>query len=222
MSSTWKQVLFVFLICCFAFEVRCQENHSIKVHFLYGSKPARKFKNIEHKWFGGILGGHIGIEYQPNRVFNFLPATDLHIFAHRKQLKGKFVYHSEAGFWRIFGTGEDKVKKLSITVPISTQQKNQLDSITSSYVQNTPYDYAFFGMRCGASTYEIMAQLGILKKWKYRKTYLKIFYPRRLRTRVVRLAMQNNWVIEYQKGTTRRKWEKDRPKIRKWIEKRIL
>ena len=34
----------------------------IKIHFLYGSKPAKGYKDSESKAFVGIKGGHVNIE----------------------------------------------------------------------------------------------------------------------------------------------------------------
>ncbi len=47
----------------------------LKVHFLYGSRPLKKnTRTLKKKWFGGILGGHVGIEGDSNRIINFLPS----------------------------------------------------------------------------------------------------------------------------------------------------
>jgi len=66
-----------------------------------------------------------------------------------------------------------------------------------------------FGMRCAASTYEILAQIGLLPQYSHFKTYMKIFYPRRLRKRLLAKAEQNNWTITRYEGTPKRKWERD-------------
>jgi hypothetical protein len=44
----------------------------VVVHFLYGSKPSREARDIEKKWFGGKLGGHVGIEITPDSILNFV------------------------------------------------------------------------------------------------------------------------------------------------------
>ena len=53
----------------------------IRVHFLHGSKPKREFRHEEDRWFGGILGGHAGIEIGPNKIFNFQPKSRPHLFS---------------------------------------------------------------------------------------------------------------------------------------------
>jgi len=181
----------------------------IKVHFLYGSKPKREFKNIESKWFGGKLGGHVGIEIDSNKIIDFIPHGGFHYFAHKDNYCSKFATHDLKSFWEIFGGSAESVKKLTIVIPITLRQKLKLDSIYNAYSQKTPYDYAFVGMRCGSAAYDILSQIELLKKYSYRKTYLKIFYPKKIRKRLLKKATQNKWTLDKQEGTKRRKWEKD-------------
>ncbi|WP_338814871.1 hypothetical protein V9L05_06670 [Bernardetia sp. Wsw4-3y2] len=112
-------------------------------------------------------------------------------------------------FYGIFGEHPDSVQLAIIYIPISIQQKETFDSIVSAYIGHAPYDYAFFGMRCGAATYEILAQLGILKSYSNKKTIRKIFYPRKLRKRLFRMTKENNWKVIKREGVKKRKWEKD-------------
>ena len=203
--------IFILLIFLFSFAEQTFANDStyIKVHFLYGSKPKREFKDVESKWFGGKLGGHVGIEIDSNKIIDFVPSGDFHYFAKKNDCNSRFAEHNLESFWEIFGGNSEDVKTMSIKIPISKQQKLQLDSIISVYTSQTPYDYAFIGMRCGAATYDILSQLGILQQYSYRKTYMKVFYPKKLRKPLAEKAKQNNWVLEQQAGTTNRKWEKD-------------
>jgi hypothetical protein len=53
--------------------ITAQDSTAIKIHFLYGSKPAKEYKDVEQKWFGGMYGGHAGIEIDSNQILNFLP-----------------------------------------------------------------------------------------------------------------------------------------------------
>lgn len=200
-----------FIAFCFTFyslQSYSQDSSLIKVQFLYGSKPLKKYKSTEKKWFGGILGGHVGIEGDSSKFYSF------EINGKNKIFNGKpdnSIYKIATGeeFWNVMKTKEDSLKKMTIIVPLSSQQKQKLDSITSAYAKQVPYCYAVFGMRCGASTYEILAQIGILPEYSHFKTYMKIFYPRRLRKRLIAKAEKNNWVIIRQEGTPKRKWEKD-------------
>ncbi len=200
---------FIIILQANAIFGQSEDSTTIKVHFLYGSKPSKEYKNQESNWFGGKLGGHVGIEASNNLIYDFIPFGDFHVFAHRNSRHSKFTTHSFRGFWQIFGAHADSVKQMTIVIPISNKQKTQLDSLLATYSNNTPYDYAFWGMRCGAAAYDVLAKIGIVKEYSYRKTYRRIFYPRRLRKRLISLAEANNWTIIHQHGTKRRNWEKD-------------
>lgn len=188
----------------------CFQSHSqdsIKVQFIYGSRPVKKFKE-EKKWFGGILGGHVGIEADSSKFYSF------EIHGKNKIFNGKpnnSIYKIESAdeFWNIMKTKEDSLKITTIIVPLTTQQKQRFDSITSTYSKQVPYCYSVFGMRCAASTYDLLAQLGFFTRYSKFKTCMKIFYPRRLRTRLLLKAKQNNWTIIRKEGTPKRKWERD-------------
>jgi hypothetical protein len=196
--------LFVFVVQSFS-----QNNCIIKVHFLYGSKPKKEYKEVETKWFGGILGGHVGIEVDSNKVINFVPDGRFHWLAHSNNCHCKFAVHTADNFFEIFGGASRSVKKSTVIIPISKQQKQKLDSIFYAYTSEAPYDYAFIGMRCSSAAYDILGQIGIFKQYSYRRTIRKIFYPRRLRKKLYEKAKENNWKVIRQNGTERRKWEED-------------
>ena len=200
----------LFCLIFYSFSLSAQSSTTfIKVHFLYGSKPKKAFKNTENKWFGGILGGHVGIEIDSNEILNFLPSGKFHYITKRKNKHSSFHTHSFNAFYEILGGEAADNKKVIISIPITEKQFTELETIKESYLGETPYDYAFIGMRCGASTYEILSQLGILKSYSNAKTYRKIFYPRKLRKRLFKLAAENNWNIEQFEGSEFRKWERD-------------
>lgn len=197
--------LFVFL---YSETLKSQDSTSIKVLFLYGSKPKKEFKDEEYKWFGGRLGGHVGICTDSNTVVSILPYGKFHVFGSKRKIHSKFVNTTQQEFWSILGH-VDSVKKLIVEIPVSYKQKTKLDSLHTTYLQKPPYDYAFFGMRCGAATYEILAQLKLLKRYSRSKVSMKIFYPKKLRRRILKKAEQKNWTLKRQEGSTKRKWEKD-------------
>jgi hypothetical protein len=176
---------------------------------LYGSKPKREFRPAERKWFGGKLGGHVGLGVEENRIVNFVRSGGFHWFAKRHSRHSRYAIHSTERFYSIFRYNPDSVKKAIVHIPISLHQKQRFDSITATYLAQTPYDYAFIGMRCGSATYEILAQLDILKRYNNRKTARRIFYPRRLRKRIFRKAAENKWKLETAAGSGTRKWERD-------------
>lgn len=103
-----------------------QDSFYLKVHFLYGSKPKRAFKETEPKWFGGILGGHVGIESDSNEILNFIPYGQFHWFAKKTNKHSRYTEHTENAFYGILGGNSDSVKKTIIAVPVSNQQKKIL------------------------------------------------------------------------------------------------
>jgi hypothetical protein len=204
----FKFILIVFFVTlksfCFS-----QDSIFLKVHFLYGSKPFSKYKQTEHKWFGGIHGGHVGIEGDSNQILSFELNGKFHVFDNKKIKFSNFKIQSYNDFYEIFGGDVDSVKKAIVYIPITIQQKQKYDSIVTSYLLQTPYDYAFFGMRCSSASYEVLGQLNILKKLSYQKTIKKIFYPKKFRKILLKLAKENHWKIVIKNGSKRRKWEMD-------------
>jgi hypothetical protein len=164
---------------------------------------------MEPKWFGGMLGGHVGIESDSGRILNFVPKGKFHWLAKKSNPHSTYAEHSTKDFYSIFGASGDSVKTAVVIIPITIRQKQLFDSIASAYLDKTPYDYALFGMRCGAATYDILGKLEILPAYSYKKTYKKTFYPKKLRKRVFKKADENGWAIVRQQGSTKRKWEND-------------
>lgn len=191
---------------CFA---SANDSVLIRVHFLHGSKPKRVFRETEDRWFGGLLGGHTGIEYAPNKVLNFQPKSRIHLFSNRSIINGKFSIHDTISFYEILGGNCDSVKKTIIYIKISSTQKTKLDSIVRAYTKRSPYDYAFFGMRCGAAAYDVLAQIDVVRALSFKKTWRRIFYPRRLRRRLEAMAKIHHYQVVKMEGSKRRKWEQD-------------
>lgn len=181
----------------------------VRAHFLCGSKPKRKFRNEEPRWFGGILGGHAGIEIAPNYIIDFGPRGGFHIFSHRKKRNSGFSRNDTLSFYHHFGTPRDSMQRIVVEIPVTLKQKQTLDSLARVYLKSPPYDYAFIGMRCGAAAYDVLSHIGIVKKYSQRKTMMKIFYPRKLRRRLMRKAETHHWKVTRYKGTNRRRWEKE-------------
>lgn len=173
---------------------------NIKVHFMYGSKPRWKDRRSEYHWFGGIKGGHVSIEID-NKVIGFVPAGRLHIFSH------KHKRHSGFRIERLSSWQGDTptIKYTSVIIPLSLQKYQQLQNILQNYTDSTPYDYAFFGMRCAAATCEILSQLNILAKGNIYTN----FYPQLFRRRLIKLAQRNHWDIIRHAGRPSRKWERE-------------
>jgi hypothetical protein len=181
----------------------------VRAHFLCGSKPKKKFRKKEPRWFGGILGGHAGIEIAPNYIIDFGPRGAFHIFSHRNKRHSGFSRHDTLNFYNHFGTPRDSMQRIIIEIPVTVKQKQVLDSVANAYLKSTPYDYAFIGMRCGAAAYDVLSHIGIVERYSKRKTMMKIFYPRKLRRRLMRKARAHHWKITRYEGTDRRRWEKE-------------
>jgi len=182
---------------------------TIKVHFIYGSKPKKEFKHSERKWFGGIHGGHVGIEIAHNRVLHFHKMGETRIFSKDENLVGRYLLSDTNSFWRVFSDTISKLKRTSIFIPIDSIQKIKLDSLGRVYLTESPYDYAFFGMRCAAAGYDILAHIDVMDSLSRKKTIRKIFYPKKLRKRLLKKAKKEHWPIVKTKGTRKRKWERD-------------
>jgi hypothetical protein len=204
--TPWQLVIPLLLLSVCSFS---QTTSYLKVHFLYGSKPMREHRDTEKKWFGGVLGGHCGIEADSNQIVSFFRGGDFHYVARKNNRHSRYVTHSYDRFYSIFGGAPETKKRAVVHVPVTAEQKQKFDSLIAAYRQQTPYDYAFIGMRCGSATYEILGQLEVLPAYGYRRTYWKIFYPRRLRRPLFSVAEKNNWTIERNDGSVTRKWEKD-------------
>ncbi|MEM0995912.1 MAG: hypothetical protein AAGN35_02485 [Bacteroidota bacterium] len=189
--------------------IPAQDHTHIQVHFLYGSTPRKAYKDTERKWFGGRLGGHVGVELDSGRIVNFVPKGSYHVFARKKDLHGRWMVHAPRMFWQVLGNQAEDVKKTTITIPVTPSQWQAMDSLTKCYLDTTPYDYAFLGMRCAAATYDLLATGEVLPAWSYGKTWRKMFYPRKLRKRLLLLAREQGWPIRRDAGTERRKWERD-------------
>jgi hypothetical protein len=198
-----------FLLAVTGFFFHSHSQDSIKVQFIYGSRPLKKYKHTEKKWFGGILGGHVGIEGDSGKFYSFEIKGKNKILPNGKRHNSIYKIETANEFWSVMETKEDSIKTTTVIVPISEQQKQKFDSITSAYTRKVPYCYAVLGMRCGASTYDILAQIGLFPKYSLFRTSFKIFYPRRLRKRLLAKAGENNWTIIRKEGTPKRKWERD-------------
>jgi hypothetical protein len=156
-----------------------------------------------------MLGGHVGIEIGKDSVLSFLPKCKFNLFQRKSVKCGYFTMQNVRDFYEVLGGKYDSIKRTEICLPITIGQKSSLDSISAAYTKKTPFDYAFFGMRCAAAAYYIMGKAGILKLSSNRLPWLKIFYPKILRRKLLSLSEKEHWQVLRQEGSKRRKWEKD-------------
>ena len=181
----------------------------LKVHFLYGSKPLNKYADSEPLWFGGIHGGHVGIEADSGKIIDFSPQGKFHVIENDYFRHSKYSIKSPDHFYGILGGNPDSVKKAVVYIPVTKVRRDQFDSVTTRYLKQTPYDYAFFGMRCSAAAYDILSKVNIVKAYSRQGTYKRIFYPKLLRRQLLKMAAKNSWPVERHSGSARRRWEKD-------------
>lgn len=174
---------------------------TIKLHFLYGSVPAKGYKKTEPKLFGAKKGGHVNIEAN-GRILDFLPGNCPILPENRKPTGGFRINH--AIYWDTSNT-----KWITINIPVTQQQMTQLEKIFDEYSQCTPYDYAVFGMRCAAASYDVLSEIGLVKKRSDRSNIVANFYPKLLRKRMIKWAIENDFPISYHQGRTSRIWESD-------------
>lgn len=180
------------------------QQDTIKVYFLYGSKPAKEYRKTEKKRFGGIHGGHVSIGVDTS-IIGFSPRGKFHIFATDKNRNSAFWAQGLSSFQ------QDTVgnRFVVISIPVSAEDYQKIQDIHYNYMDCTPYDYAFLGMRCAAASYDVLSQLDILEKRNRWRTKFGIFYPKILRKKMLKLAKERGYKVYKQRGSARRKWEKD-------------
>lgn len=181
----------------------------ITVHFLYGSKPAPAYRGEEPKWFGGKRGGHVGLEWTAGHVLSFGPRGKFHVIAHRREFHSAFSDVSVEGCLTALGNRKGNMQTASVQIPVSPAQFQAIDSICNRYLRETPFDYAFMGMRCASATDWVLSRAGLYNSKGYRATLLHTFRPRALRKRLLHMAQVNGWKVSRTEGSKRRIWEKD-------------
>src|SRR5579859_4499231 len=138
---------------------------SVRILCLYGSVPAQGFEGREPMYgpnnlFNRIAkmhGGHVAIEYAPDKALSFQPlhytgiARSGHLTnrANPKNFNSCFRIYTERRAWTVLGNyynNPDSLRRATFVIPITVTQKKRLDSIAQAYVRQTPYDYSFLGM----------------------------------------------------------------------------
>jgi hypothetical protein len=194
------------LILQFSFFTCCSANdsliHFIRLNFLYGSKPAKGYKDIEAKKFGGIKGGHVNIE-AGDKVLDFMPGNNP-LFPKDKKPSGGFRLNNSI-YWDTTNT-----KWTTVFIPVSPDQFSELQLLFDSLSKQTPYDYAIFGMRCAAASYDVLSMIGLFPEFSNSKNIATHFYPKLLRKKVLKWATENNFTVIEHEGKSSRKWESDK------------
>ncbi|HJS54933.1 MAG TPA: hypothetical protein VJ765_10325 [Chitinophagaceae bacterium] len=175
--------------------------YAIKINFLYGSRPAKGYHKQESRRFGGIKGGHVNIE-AAGRVLDFTPGKNP-LFPNNKNPSGGFSINDSINW------NSKTDKWTTIIVPVSEKQFTELQKLFDSVAAKTPYDYAIFGMRCAAASYDVLSKIGLFEEYPNTKNVVAHFYPKLLRKKVLKWANKNNYAVISNEGRSSRKWESD-------------
>jgi len=174
----------------------------IKLNFLYGSKPAKGFKSTESIYFGGLKGGHVSIE-AGGRVLDFMPGNNP-LLPKNSNPSGGFRLNNSI-YWDTTSS-----KWAFVYVPVTAEQYNKLQLLFDSLSAGTPYDYAIFGMRCAAASYDVLSMIGLFPEMPANKNIAAHFYPKLLRKKIIKWAEKNNYTIQKHEGRPSRIWESDK------------
>jgi len=203
---------------------------SIRILCLYGSIPAKGFAGKEPMYgpnnfinkMTKMHGGHVSIEYAPDKALSFQPlrytgiARSGHLTnrSNPKNFNSCFRIYTAQRAWTGLGNyynNLDSLRRATFVIPITAAQKRRLDSIARIYVDKTPYDYSFLGMRCASASYEVLAAAGIVTRYK-RNFWYNIFTTRRFRYLLYKeylLKKDKGWRLYTCKGSQSREWEMD-------------
>lgn len=182
---------------CFASD----STYTIKINFLYGSRPAKGYHKQESRLFGGIKGGHVSVEID-GRILDFHPGNNP-LFPNNRKPSGGFTINNSVRW-----DNDDKWK--TVIVPVSRSQYIELQKIFDSVAVKTPYDYAIFGMRCAAASYDVLSGIGLFREYSNAKNVITHFYPKLLRKRILKWADENHYTVLSNEGRASRKWESDK------------
>lgn len=193
------------LVCIINSMLLCQaQQHTITVHFLYGSVPAKGFEKTEKKKLGGKKGGHVTIE-TGDSIIGFQPKGTCHIFGEKKNANGYFKAESK----KLWQNDTIASKYASVIIPVNDEQYSCVKNTFDNYLEKAPYDYAVFGMRCAAASYDVLEKAGLVKKRSRFSKWATYFYPQLLRRRLLKLAKENNYAVVKHSGRNSRVWEKE-------------
>jgi hypothetical protein len=208
---------------------------SIRVLCLYGSIPAKGWQGKEpmhgpNSMLGRMVklhGGHVTIEYAHDKALSFQPvhydglggAGHLTPRTKEKNFNSCFRIYSEKRAWNVLGNYYKNINSLRravFIIPVTKTQQHKLDSLAAAYTQHTPYDYAFFGMRCASASYEFLSEAGLVTEYKH-VIWLNVFTTRDFRNALYKDYLRNRakgWRLETTQGSRSRKWEKDTQDLR--------
>ena len=190
---------------------------TLRIMFIYGSRPAAKYKKTEPTWFGGIYGGHVGMEIGEDSVLSFRSTEVTNAIFSTPEIQFRVLRSKRC---MVCGDPTFPPPPLPDRGPETgrlrhfrsvPEQKRKIDSIAEQYLRKTPYDYATAGMRCASATYDILARAGLAHGYGG-ATWWRILIARDLRIWLFEKAASTEgvgWRIYRYEGTKRRIWEGD-------------
>jgi hypothetical protein len=203
--------------------------YTIRILCLYGSVPAKGYWKVEPyhgphnliNYTAKLHGGHIGIEFAPEKVLSFQPlsygglAASGHLIPNfrKRNFNSCFRTVTVNRMWSCLGNyynNIDSLRRAVFVIPVTATQHKTIDSLVNRYLNQTPYDYAFLGMRCASSSYDVLQTAGILPKTDL--TWYNVFTTQEFRYLLYQEYLHNRdkgWQVYTSKGSISRKWEKD-------------
>lgn len=188
---------------CSALTFTAFSQDTMNVYFIYGSKPVSE---SESKWFGGKAGGHVGMGFSKDSVFHFNPNGKAGMFG-KKDQPGTWLQSTERDFLCTFGCDSNQI--LIVQIPISADDRNAIRMKALQFLEQSPYPYAFFGMRCTSSCYHLLSQTHLFKTKSKSRMIRNYFIPRKLRKELLKKAKKYGWKTIMEKGRSSRKWDHD-------------
>jgi len=180
----------------------------ITLHFIHASVYKKIASNLS-KEAVRLIGGHIEIQIDEyvygfeTKYKNKIP----HIISYeeRKNFNGVFL-KKDFLIWLEESKGE---LITSVKVPVTLKQKQKLIELYEKNLKETPYDYAFFGMRCASSAYQMLGTTGIVPAQESNTRYImSSFFPRLFRKMVLSWANYNGFEVSVKEGRIDRYWER--------------
>lgn len=179
-------------------------NYQLIINYQFGSVPAKGFEGSEKKRAGGLLGGHVTCIIGKS-VYGFTDegADFTHVFPDHDHPNG-YWQKEDITIWK---NKMETEQYMQFYIPVTYSQITMLRQILDGYVGKTPYDYAFFGMRCMSAMYDILGDIAILPVVPNWYVWALYFYPRKFRRDLTRMAYVNGWPMQFNQGRGTRKWE---------------
>jgi len=153
---------------------------------------------------GGLFGGHVSLGIDSVEI-GFTNHRKEHIIS-TPRLKNSHFYRTPLREFREKSRGK---KYVTFEIPVTDDQYNKLRSILEKYLEQAPYDYAFFGMRCTSATYDVLSQAGLLPAVSKLYNIFTNFYPKLFRRKMFLLAEKRHYDVIFQPGVDTRIWDDD-------------